>query len=69
MSKPAKGHEIVVTIGDGGQTEVAVKGYAGKGCHALTEAIEKSLGSVTSDQKTPEYHHAAKQGQQAKAGA
>jgi hypothetical protein len=47
----------------------AVKGFAGKGCHALTAAIESALGTVTGDVKTPEYHQQAKQGQQAKAGA
>lgn len=61
--------EITVTIDLGGATEIAVKGHAGPGCKNLTAAIEKALGKVTSDRRTPEYHQTASQKQQAKAGA
>lgn len=65
MSKP----EIIITIADGGATELKVEGCAGPSCKQLSEAIEKALGSVTNDTKTGEFHQAAKQGQQAQAGA
>ena len=60
---------IIIDIADGGATQIKVEGCAGPGCQKLTEAIEQALGTVTSDQKTPEYHMAAKQSQQAQAGA
>jgi uncharacterized protein GlcG (DUF336 family) len=61
--------QITINIADGGATEIKVTGHAGPGCKQLTEAIEKALGTVTSDTKTAEFHQAAKQGQQAAAGA
>lgn len=60
---------ITITIADGGGTEIKVEGHAGPGCKQLTEAIEKALGTVTSDTKTHEFHQFAKQGQQTQAGA
>jgi hypothetical protein len=60
--------QVIVEIDEQGATEVKVTGVAGKGCQKLSEAIEKSLGSVVADQKTPEFFQQAKQGQQAKAG-
>jgi hypothetical protein len=59
---------VTVTIDDGGATEVKVEGVAGPSCKSLTEGIEKALGKVTSDQKTPEFHHKATQKAQAGAG-
>lgn len=50
--------QVVITIGDGGQTTVEAKGFAGKGCKAATEALEKALGNVVSDKLKPEYHQA-----------
>lgn len=60
---------IIIDVANGGKTEIRVEGCAGPSCVKLTEAIEKSLGVVTSDIKTPEYHRAAGQQNQAKAGA
>jgi hypothetical protein len=61
--------KLTINIADGGATEIKVEGHAGPGCKQLTEAIEKALGSTTSSTKTPEFHMAGKQGQQAQAGA
>lgn len=48
-------HEIVVTVGENGELEVAVKGYRGTGCKALTAAIERDLGTVTNSKTTAEF--------------
>lgn len=60
--------ELRINIDLGGATEIKVVGHAGPGCKSLTANIEKALGKVTSDVKTPEYNQVAKQAQQAKAG-
>jgi len=60
---------IIITIADGGATEIKVQGCAGPSCQSLTESIEKALGVKTADAKTHEYHAAVTQGQRAQAGA
>lgn len=50
----ASKEEITITISPEGETEVSVKGVKGKGCQALTKALEDALGTVTSDTPTPE---------------
>lgn len=49
---------ITITISPTGQTVVATSGYRGKACHDATKQLEKALGTVQSDQKTPEYFQA-----------
>jgi hypothetical protein len=61
--------QLTIDIALGGETKIKVTGHAGPGCKNLTKDIEDALGTVTSDQKTGEYHQAAQQGQQAQAGA
>lgn len=62
MSQP----EIIVDVDSHGETIVSVKGVAGKGCKALTEALESDLGVVASTETTREYSQAAESRQQAK---
>jgi hypothetical protein len=61
--------QIIITIDENAETKVEVKGHAGAGCKALTEALEKALGETTQDTKTHEYHQRATQGAQQKARA
>ena len=58
---------IIINIAAGGETEIKVEGCAGPGCQQLTEAVEKALGTVKSDQKTAEYHRKTVQAQKAEA--
>ncbi len=39
-------HELHIDVDGEANVTVAVVGYKGKGCDALTESIEKSLGTV-----------------------
>ena len=54
------GEEIMVTFDEAGNPEIQVKGHKGKGCKALTEALERALGKTTADKTTPEYNMTAK---------
>lgn len=47
--------QVIVTIGTDGTATVEVKGCRGPSCSNLTAALEKALGSVVGDVKTPEY--------------
>jgi hypothetical protein len=49
-------YEVITTIGDDADdTVVEVKGFKGRGCHALTEGLERALGQVTESVNTAEY--------------
>jgi len=54
---------IEVNIDAAGGITVQAQGVNGSGCTALTQALERELGSVTQDEKTAEYHRAAQSGQ------
>ncbi len=45
-------HELHIDVDDDANVTVAVVGFKGKGCAALTESIEKSLGTAKSKQGT-----------------
>ena len=47
--------QVIVTIGTDGKATIAVQGCVGPSCKSLTAALEKALGTVTSDEKTPEF--------------
>lgn len=51
------GHTIEVNV-DGPDVKVSVNGVKGSGCHAVTEAIESSLGKKVSSVATDEAYAA-----------
>lgn len=61
---------ITVEITPQGVATVTSAGFSGASCTQATAALEKALGKVTADQKTPEFHQGAtcKLPQQQKAG-
>lgn len=46
---------IKVIVADDGTTEITTTGFKGKGCLEATAALEKALGKVKKDTRTPEY--------------
>lgn len=61
---------VTVEIDPQGNTTVTTSGFAGATCKQATTALENALGTVTSDDKTPEFFQGAACSlpQQAKAG-
>lgn len=60
--------EVNITIDQQGNSTIKVLGVAGPSCKSLTEGIEKALGTVTKDVKTPEFLQQANQSNHQKAG-
>lgn len=54
------GEQIEVEIDDEGNPKITVVGCPGPTCKSLTEALERDLGVVVSDQPTREMHQSAK---------
>jgi hypothetical protein len=48
--------EIVVTLSPDGSVHLETRGLKGQSCMAETEALEKSLGTVVSRQRTSEFY-------------
>lgn len=49
--------EIEITIDSGGSTEIDLKGFHGKGCSEITDALIKSLqGDVVTRSPKAEYY-------------
>ena len=46
---------VEVTVGADGSVTVEAHGVKGSGCKALTEAIERAIGTTTADTKKPEF--------------
>lgn len=46
--------QVIVTIGEDGDSEITVKGGSGPSCHDLTKAFAK-LGRQVEEKKLPEY--------------
>jgi hypothetical protein len=59
---------IEITIDPKGEVTVQTKGFAGSGCKAASQFIEKALGTVTSEQLTAEYHQSQPETQPLKQG-
>jgi hypothetical protein len=57
--------QIIVDISEAGEVTVEAVGCRGTGCAALTQAIERAIGSTVGDVKKPEFN----QQQQAVANA
>jgi hypothetical protein len=53
--------EVEIVIAPDGSTTLSVKGVKGAGCKALTEGIERALGSVIEDRETEEYREKPQQ--------
>lgn len=47
--------QIIVDIKDGKAT-IETRGYEGAACYDATKELEKAMGVVERDSKTPEYH-------------
>lgn len=48
--------KITVNVTATGEITVSVSGCAGPGCQKLTADLERALGRVSADRRTPEYH-------------
>lgn len=53
--------QVIVTVDETGEVKVEARGVKGSGCKALTAAIERAIGDVTGDRKTPEFTQQAPQ--------
>lgn len=60
----ANNGQVLVSISPTGEVTVEAQGVKGAGCHALTKAIEQSLGVVAADNLKPEYNQRPQLGQQ-----
>ena len=47
---------IEITVKPDGSTSLETKGFAGNGCRAASEFLERALGSRESEQLTSEFH-------------
>lgn len=48
--------EFDITIGPGGNVELHVKGYKGKGCLEAMKVFEKIVGELKSQRETSEFY-------------
>lgn len=59
--------QVIVTAAPDGSVVVETVGVVGPACEKLSEAIEKAIGSATSNQRKPEYNRQVKAAQPAAA--
>lgn len=52
----AQQQQVVIEITEQAEVKLTVNGVAGQSCKALTEDIEKAIGTTTTDEKTKEYY-------------
>ena len=55
---------IEITVKPDGSTSLETKGFAGNGCHAASEFLERALGSRESEHLTSEFHQSVASTQQ-----
>ena len=55
---------IEITVKPDGSTSLETKGFAGNGCRAASEFLERALGSRESEQLTSEFHQSVAESQQ-----
>jgi len=48
--------EMKVIVSKDGKVTIDVRGIKGSACKSLTQAMEKAIGTVTSDENTDEYY-------------
>ena len=56
---------IEITVKPDGSTSLETKGFAGNGCRAASEFLERALGSRASEHLTSEFHQSVASTQQA----
>ena len=56
---------IEITVKPDGSTSLETKGFAGNGCRAASEFLERALGSREAEHLTSEFHQSASATQQA----
>lgn len=52
-------HRVKVKITADGKVEVSVEGMTGASCSDATKAVERALGTTTSDKRTSEFYRTA----------
>ena len=62
MTSTSRTIEIIVK--PDGSTSLETKGFAGNGCQAASEFLERALGSRESEQLTSEFHQSVAVNQQ-----
>lgn len=56
--------QIIVEVSETGEITIRAVGFKGSSCQQATAALERALGKVTKDSKTPEYYQQSQQTQQ-----
>lgn len=51
--------QVTIKVDSEGNATIGVTGHAGPGCQDLTKALEDAMGTVRSDDRTPEYNQLA----------
>lgn len=57
----SKKQEVLVTVAQDGGVQIETSGFSGSGCKDVTKALEKALGTVTSEHLTREYRRRRKE--------
>lgn len=53
--------QIIITITPEGDAEIKTTGFKGSACSLATREIERALGKVTKDTKTPDFYQGNEQ--------